>query len=290
MRTRNPLIEKEHYTPDKADSSSRAAEISQVVLHTTGGGLVQKALDLMHPGKTAAQLHNLLNDPGFSLRILRYAMEYYAAHNGVSTHFIIGYYGEIWQLCDENRRAWSAGIKPRVLQLYQAGYEKWRHFYKDSLGRLTRDTKPERQNRYQFWCEMFNEILGAPPAHPIPAAASPLQFTEGPHGPDQISISIDFLAPVYQRHNEFGVRCLGPAHPLYDPGELYSNRQILSMNQLLNELATQYPAFKLDRRHVLPHSFTDPISRHLYVPTKNGSVGYGYDPGPLPWDRLLAPA
>jgi len=260
-------------------------EISRAVTHCTGGGIVQHSIEkLFGTRPSAKQLDSLLEDPLLSRRHTDYVARYYMAVNEVSTTFVIGCMGELFQTLDEKCRAWSAGISPAVWNTYAQGYRHWSKFTRTG-GHLRRNAKP---GRYDFWLALLREITGDKPIDL--AEASPLSFFANMRNPDLIGVSIDLVTPPYQRRDERGVRCWGPAHPAYEQNNLYTKAQYATANRLLKDLASAYPQLQLTRRHILPDSFCRPIERHLQVRTKDGTlVGYGYDPGALLWHKLLAP-
>ena len=286
VRKRNPLItEDRFYKPDLRDFSPRNGEVSKVVLHCTGGRIVQLAMDHhFGTGLDTNKLNDLTCDPDKSLKVTEYSADFYHKVNSVSTGFVIGYCGERFQTLNEDVRAWSAGIGKAVISLYKKGFLMWSSF------RLVDGKLVGAPNGfYDFWCKLYNEAHGRPSNAPIPNNASPLEFTGGDHGPDHIAISIDMVTPPYQRRDARGVRCLGPTAPSYENGSLYTNAQLDSVAGLLRELDSHYPKFERDRGHVLPHSLTSPIERVLGVNINGKTTGYGYDPGEtLNWQRLLA--
>lgn len=281
MRKRGNLIKDSDYRVDPQDSSQRTRDVDMVVLHCTGGGIVQKAIDkIIGPKPTSVQLNALVRQDELSHKVVSHAADFYRAVNGVSTHYVIGWRGEILQCLDEDRRAWSAGIDKNVVELYKKGHAEWSWWERDSNKRLFK-TAPH--GFYGFWDNMYRDMLGLPFDAPIPAKASPLTWTGGAHGPDGRAISIDMLSPPYQRPGR-----KGPAlDDCYYDGHLYTKAQFFTLRLLLADIAEAHKKFKMSRATVLPHSFTSPIERVLTVNTDGGKHGYGYDPGRLDWPAIL---
>lgn len=284
-RGRNPLIPDNCYRVELTDRSPRLAPVSKVVLHCSGGGIVQDALDtIFGPQLSPQELHRITMDPGESFKVTEHVAHFYAQKNGVSTGFVAGWCGEVIQTMDENFRAWSAGIKANIVALYKKGYAHWSKFRLDKGVLIAAPT-----GYYKFWEAMYNEARGLPPDHGVPASASPLEFNGGDHGPDHVSISVDFVTPPYQRRDGRGIRCLGPTSPNYPAGALYTLAQVDSVARLVRNFSEYYPDMRKDRAHVMPHSFTSPIERTRCERVNGKLIGYGYDPGEaLDWRTLLA--
>lgn len=281
MRKENPLTGEGFYLPDPQDFSTRAHPIEIVVGHCTGGGIVQQGLNALCGNRppSVARIHGILDNSGESMRVCRHAVDFYRKVNKVSTTFVIGWHGEIFQTLPEDCRAWSAGIRGDILELYKRGYAYWSKWALSSDGKLQANGDP---SRYRFWEEEYKEIMGV-----FDPKASPLDLCGGTRGPDHVGISVDLLSPPYMQKDERGLRRLGPNHPLYEAGYCYTLPQHARLRELL-ETFRHYPLFKRDRQHVLPHSFTSPLERSYYAQDNQGRwLGWGWDPGKINWGIVL---
>jgi len=288
-RTRNPLVDDDKYYPDPTDRSSRQGRpVSRVVCHTTGGGVVQKAINALWDGKVTAER---LADPEQCELITKYAVNYYRKGNGVSTTYVLGWWGDMWQTLDEDVRAWSAGMSSTHISAYNRGFRYWNNYESILVGKKRKLIQARTMGLYQWWAEEYKAITGEMPRD----NASPLEFFAGDPNPDLAGISIDFLAPPTMTRNSDQRRVLGPQRSdwkLWSGADLYTRYQYSAFNLLCRELCSEYPHMQMDRRHVLTHSVTDPLSRVQFQPNGFETVGYGYDPGEtwnLRWDWMLSP-
>lgn len=277
IRQRNPLVLFDNYMPDPDDVSTRKGhEVRMAVLHTTGGGIVERGKRVVFPTGKAST--SAFTEPKVSAAISRYVAEFYTKHNNVSTHFVIGWLGEFYQTATEDSRAWSAGIPAAALAAYKDG--SWRHcVYRDGQLIRLKDMTP----RYESWDRLYREIMGKEPDE----AASPDDFFFGSN-PDWGGISIDFVAPPWMRKDAVErFRARGPVEDLWQ-GNPFTIPQYETARELLQELAAHYPSFELDRIQVLPHSFTDPLRRTWHHIEDNEVFSYAWDPGErFKWDMVL---
>lgn len=264
---------------DTSDVSSRTQPIKEIVLHCTGGSLVDKAIKACIATKpTVVQLNAACMKPEISGKLAEYAGRYYSAVNKVSTGAVLGYCGEIIQTADMTKRAWSAGISDTAIALYKRGIAEWSRWQRQSDGSYHRNAPA---GFYDFWRQEYEAITGRAPSD----TASPLEFTGGNHGPDHIAFSVDLLTPPYQ-HRE-SLPYSGPALDVYPTGALYTFKQHHALRAVIREVAEKNAFFKPSRETVLAHSFTSPLERVLSVSQDGSKVGYGFDPGPLNWELLL---
>ncbi len=265
---------------DTSDVSSRSKPISKVVLHCTGGGIVDKALKACISAKpTRVQLNAACSKPEISKKLAEYSGRYYSAVNKVSTGAVLGYCGEIVQTADLSKRAWSAGISDIAIALYRRGIGEWSKWLRQPDGSYRRNAPA---GFYDFWRQEYEIITGNSPAD----TASPLEFTGGNHGPDHIAVSIDLLTPPYQRRDLHPPA--GPAlDDVYPASSLYTFKQYAALKTVLAELAGKYKTFMPSRGTVLGHSFTSPLERVQSTTIDGVKTGYGFDPGPLNWELFL---
>ena len=144
----------------RRDLPSRTKAVTALVVHTTGSGIIGKAL------KANA-------DP------LDYAADYYARPKSYASHYLIGYDGTIVGTVPENLVAYHAGVGKGRRKLYAKG-DDWRRFI--AKGRELVDTG-EPQGRYDDWVERW------------PGLTSPLELLDGPSVNGQ-TIGLDLLAPL----------------------------------------------------------------------------------------------
>lgn len=272
MRKRNPLVDDDKYNPNRKSVSKRpwdCVDPEAAIGHTTGGSIVAKAkvFGKKFDSHKMVDKIRIAQDPFLAAVIAKYAADYYSRSGGSSTHYLIGWYGELHQPADEDKRAWSAGIKKHRLAAYKKGFDHWSKF-RERGGRLV----SAETNRYEYWKLDYEAIVGRAPT----ASATPHDAFRGSYGPDFYGISIDFLAPPWRN---------GMKGPDLEPwgGEWFTKFQIAAANLLLRDLCEEYGWGKLDRSRYLPHSFTDPMNRSWF----KGGKGIGWDPGPIPYDKLL---
>ena len=145
----------------KRDLPARRKDVLAVVIHTTGSGIVGKALK-----KDV--------DP------LDYAAEYYARKNSYASHYLVGYDGTVVGTVPENLVAYHAGVSKGRRSIYRQGRERWpRHVKK---GRELVDTG-KSQPRYDDWLERWPDL------------DSPLDLLPG-RSVNAQTIGVDFLAPL----------------------------------------------------------------------------------------------
>lgn len=195
------------------DGNARTGPIWGVVAHTTGSGIVQRAFD--RGCKT-------------SLEVSRFAVDYYAARgNDVSTHFLVGWDGEIWQLVDLDREAWHAGWGPQFTALYRSVKPReWTEWAQPVNSPLVHRSPA---GGYAAWFARWPGLNG--PAELIPAGYS---------SPNKGTVSVDFLAMPNGR---------APT-----PAQLQAGTVLLAT--LSMELA-----IPVTRRNFLCHSDLDPVRR-----------------------------
>lgn len=145
----------------KRDLPARRKPVVAVVMHTTGSGIIGKAL------KANA-------DP------LDYAAEYYARPQSYASHYLIGYDGTIVGTVPENLVAYHAGVSKGRRKLYAKGLDHWRRFV--AKGRDLVDTG-KVLSRYDDWRDRWPEL------------ASPLELIDGPSS-NGVTIGVDLLAPL----------------------------------------------------------------------------------------------
>lgn len=264
---------------DSSDVSTRTKPISKIVLHCTGGGIVDKAIKACIATKpTRVQLNAACSKPEISGKLAEYAGRYYAAVNKVSTGAVLGYCGEVIQTSDLSKRAWSAGISDTAIALYKRGFAEWSRWLRQADGSYRRNAPA---GFYEFWRQEYEAITGNSPAD----TASPLEFTGGNHGPDHIAVSIDLLTPPYQHRNPHPPA--GPLLDVYPARSLYTHKQYEALKTVIAELASKHKTFIPSRGTVLSHSFTSPLERVQSVVIDGVKTGYGLDPGPLNWELFL---
>lgn len=156
----------------RRDLILRMRAVAAVIVHTTGGGIVTKALKA---GK----------DP------LQYAADYYARPNAYASGYLVGPFANeeydaagddtIVGTVPDNLVAYHAGVSKARLALYRVGYDIWaRHILQG--GNLV-DTG-RVQARYGDWRARW------------PGADSPLDLLPGfERGVNAITLSADLLAP-----------------------------------------------------------------------------------------------
>ena len=143
------------------DLPARSKAVQALIIHTTGSGIIGKAL------KANA-------DP------LDYAAAYYARPKSYASHYLVGYDGTIVGTVPENVTAYHAGVGKSRRRLYAKGSDHWRRFV--AKGRELVDTG-QIQSRYDDWAERW------------PGKASPLDLIDGA-SVNSVSIGIDLLAPL----------------------------------------------------------------------------------------------
>jgi len=143
------------------DLPARTKPVRAVVIHTTGSGIVSKALK-----------KNI--DP------LDYAAAYYARKTSYASHYLVGYDGTIVGTVPENLVAYHAGVSKGRRSIYQQGRDRWpRHVKK---GKELVDTG-KAQGRYGDWLERWPDL------------DSPLDLLPG-RSVNGLTIGVDFLAPL----------------------------------------------------------------------------------------------
>lgn len=145
----------------KRDLPARRKEVRAVIVHTTGSGIVVKALkkDL---------------DP------LDYAAAYYARKSSYASHYLVGYDGTVVGTVPEQLVAYHAGVGKGQRSTYKQGRERWpRHIKK---GKEIVDTG-KHQSRYDDWLSRWPDL------------GSPLDLLPGRSVNEQ-TIGVDFLAPL----------------------------------------------------------------------------------------------
>lgn len=222
-----------------SDGSARTGPIWGVVAHTTGSGIVQRAFD--RGCKT-------------SIEVSRFAVDYYAARgNDVSTHFLVGWDGEIWQLVDLDREAWHAGWGPNFTALYRSAKPREWTEWAQPIGSPLVHKSPV--GKYAGWFARWPDLNS--PAELLPPGVT---------SPNRGTVSIDFLAMPNAR----------PA----------SAAQIQAALVLVGTLSMEL-AIPLTRRNWLCHSDLDPVRRACI--TKGGRiVEIAWDP-PAELDPFLLP-
>ncbi len=219
--------------PDERDFSKRRIPAQYVVVHTTGAGIVQKAFD-----------KGIKDTRG----VARYACDYYArSGNNVSTHFLIDWDGNVWQILPLGVRGWHAGWKDKVRQLYSSpAWQGWSH----PLGGSLSEKAPNGE--YEDWKARW------------PGLDSPRELLpEGADSPNSGSISVDLLA----------VPASGP----------WGEQQKDALNALTLELCDRM-GVERNARTVLPHSFLDPMRR---MTKKKGVSITEWMWDPKDWDELI---
>jgi len=143
------------------DLPERGKKVHAVIIHTTGSGIVGKALkkDL---------------DP------LDYAASYYARKNSYASHYLVGYDGTVVGTVPENLVAYHAGVSKGRRSIYQQGRGRWPRHVK--RGKDIVDTG-KHQARYDDWLERWPDL------------DSPVDLLPG-RGVNSQTIGVDFLAPL----------------------------------------------------------------------------------------------
>lgn len=145
------------------DVSKRKIEPYAIVVHTTGSGIVQKAFN------------KKIKDP---IGVAEYACKFYAQKNNVSTHLLIGWDGEVYQLAPLDMDCWHSGWGQETRDKYKDGtWKEWSHPIGQPL------IKRAPSNGYKPWEEQ-HKGLDSPLSLLSPRAFSPNDGT----------ISVDFLA------------------------------------------------------------------------------------------------
>ena len=163
----------ERRLPD-SKGSNRAIPATYIVFHTTGSGVIQKALE--SGAKTEAQQGKFVSN-------------FYVKMKGVSTHFLVDRDGMIWQMVPTTREAWHAGWSEAVKKLYGSHSSPSSDWQKFSQPVNEPNILPQSPvGGYAQWHKSFPGVVS--PAQLIPEAA---------RSPNNGSISIDLKAPGYKQ-------------------------------------------------------------------------------------------
>ena len=277
------LINRDNVMLDEFDTSKRKKPARLVVIHTTGSGIVQRVLD-RSSDIIDRSIRKAVRDPEvfkeLDRRMGQYGARYFSRHNNVSSHFLISWSGEVYQTCDVDLVAWSAGMKTKRYEAYLKGWDHWTQF--TWKGNALKTHGLGRDMAYGWW-ESEMADMG------MTGDISPLDLFDGRYINDE-AISIDLIpAPWKTRVTALdNLRVGGPKEgPWF--GHLYTHQQMQSLCTLLDMINTK-TGVPITRRTVVPHSMLDPMARiHLLKqPPSNVRIGYGYDPGYLPWWTLLS--
>ena len=137
--------------------------MTAVVVHTTGGGIIDRAL------RKGA-------DP------LQHAAEYYARPDAYASHYLVGYGGEIISTVAEDRVAYHAGVGRAHLEVYRKGRAIWPRYVIEG-GVLAMRDRP--QPHYDDWLTRWPDRAG--PHELVP-----------PPGVNTRTVGVDLLAPGYR--------------------------------------------------------------------------------------------
>jgi len=169
------LVTRVHRT--ERDLPARRGQVKAVVVHTTGSGIVLKALKRDE-------------DP------LAYAAAYYRGRRAYASHYLVGHdftrADAIVGTVPENLVAYHAGVGRKLAAMYRQGLGVWDTARKGPDGL---STGPEPLGRYSDWRERWPGL-------------------DGPHGLIKLragvnaqTVGVDFLAPEPgERHSDLQIR------------------------------------------------------------------------------------
>ena len=168
-----PEVPAERRLLDTRDVSQRRVPLYLYVLHTTGAGIVQRALDAGYR-------------PDDAEGIAHFAARFYAGDNEVSTHLLVDWAGHVWQICRLDVDAWHSGYSPAMKALYYSPRRtEWMEWSQPLNGSLVHQSA----NDYTFWRAAHPGL-----SNPTEMLSAEVRARHG--SPNMGSISIDLVATI----------------------------------------------------------------------------------------------